>query len=50
MRVGKVFTLFISNKNVNDISKTINALEYSSILLDRVTKTVKHEKEKCLLH
>ena len=46
VRAVKVFTLFISNKNMNDIIKTIKSLEDSSVLIDRVTETVKHEIKK----
>ena len=35
-------TLVISNEEVNDIMKTVQALENSSILLNRVTKTIKN--------
>ena len=43
MRAGKVFTLFISNVNVNDIIKIIISLEDSGVLIHGVTETVKHE-------
>ena len=43
MRAGKVFTLFISNGNVNDIIKIIISLEDSGVLIHGVTETVKHE-------
>ena len=36
-------TLIISNKEMNDIIKIIQALEDSNILLKRVTKTTKNE-------
>ena len=36
-------TLIISNKDMNDIMKTIQALEDSNILLKGVTKTVKNK-------
>ena len=36
-------TLIISNKDMNDIMKIIQALENSSILLKGVTKTIKNE-------
>ena len=39
MRARKVFTLLISN----DIIKIIKSLEDSSVLIDGVTETVKHE-------
>ena len=36
-------TLLISNKEMNDIMKIVQALEDSNILLERVTKTIKSE-------
>ena len=36
-------TLINSNEEMNDIIKTIQALENSSILLKGVTKTIKNE-------
>ena len=36
-------TLIISNKKMNDIMEIVQALEYSNILLERVTKTIKNE-------
>ena len=36
-------TLIISNKEMNDIMKIIQALEDSDILLKRVTKTIENE-------
>ena len=36
-------TLIISNKDVNDIMKIIQALKNSNILLKGVTKTIKNE-------
>ena len=36
-------TLLISNEEMNDITKIIQALENSNILLKRVTKTIKNE-------
>ena len=40
-------TLIISNKEMNDIMKIVQALEESNILLKEVTKTIKNEtKEK----
>ena len=36
-------TLVISNKEMNDIMKIVQALEDSNILLKRVTKTIKNE-------
>ena len=40
---GKGFTLFISNKNMNDVIKIIKSLKDSGVLIDGVTETVKHE-------
>ena len=39
-------TLFISNEDMNDIIKLIKSLEVSNVLLDVITKTVKHEIKK----
>ena len=36
-------TLIISNEEMNDIMKIVQALEDSNILLKAVTKTIKHE-------
>ena len=36
-------TLIISNKEINDIIKIVQALKYPNILLKRVTKTIKIE-------
>ena len=38
-------TLIISNEEMNDITKIVQALEDSNILLKGVTKTIKHETE-----
>ena len=38
--------LFISNENMNDITKIIKSLEDSGVLIDGVTETVKHEIKK----
>ena len=38
-------TLIISNEEINDIIKIIQALEDSNILLKGVTKTIKNEKK-----
>ena len=46
VRVGKVFTLFISNDDMNDIIKVIKPLENPCVLIDWVTETVKHRMEK----
>ena len=40
---GSGTTLTISNKEMNDIMKIVQALEYSNILLKGVTKTIKNE-------
>ena len=45
MRAGKGFTVFISNKDMNDAIKIIKSLEDSNVLIDDITETVKHEKE-----
>ena len=49
MRAGKGFTLFISNKDMNDIIKIIKSLEGLGVFIDGVTETVKHEirKQEC---
>ena len=39
-------TLIISNEEMNDIMKIVQALEYSNILLKGVTKTIKNENKK----
>ena len=46
MRAKKGFVLFISNEDLNDIIKIIKSRERSRILIDSVTKTVKHEIKK----
>ena len=38
--------MFISNKNINDIIKSIKLLEDSGVFIDGVTETVKHEIKK----
>ena len=45
VRAEKGFTLFISNKDMNDIIKIINSLEDSCVLID-VAETVKYEIRK----
>ena len=45
-RSGKGFTLFISNKGMNDIIKIIKSLENSGVLIDGITETVKDEIKK----
>ena len=42
---GKVFTLLISNEDMN-IIKIIKSLAYQGVLIDVVTETVKHEIKK----
>ena len=39
-------TLIISNEEMNDIMKIVEALEYSNILLKAVSKTIKNERKK----
>ena len=39
-------TLITSNKEINDIMNIVQALEYSNILLNRVSKTIKNETKK----
>ena len=39
-------TLIISNKEMNDIMKIVQALEDSNILLEGVTKTIENETKK----
>ena len=46
MRAGKRLTLFISNEDTNDIMKIIKSLEDLGVLIDGLTKTVKHEMKK----
>ena len=38
-------TLIISNEEINDIIKIVQALQYSNILLKGVTKTIKNERK-----
>ena len=38
-----ITTLIISNKEINDITKNVQTLEDSNILLKGVTKTIKNE-------
>ena len=45
MRLGKGFTLSISNEDMNDIIKIIKSLEDSDVLVEGVTETVKNEKK-----
>ena len=46
MRTGKTLTLFISNKDMNDIIQIIDSLEDSGVLMGGVTEAVKHEIKK----
>ena len=39
VRAGKVFTLLISNEDMNDIIK-IKSLEHPNVLIDGITETV----------
>ena len=43
MQGSSTTTLIISNEEMNDIMKIVQALEYSNILLKGVTKTIKNE-------
>ena len=45
-RAEKGFTLFISNEDMNDITKIIKLLEDLGVLIDGVTETVKDKIEK----
>ena len=40
-----IATLIISNEEMNDIMKTVQALEDSDILLKGITKTIKNEMD-----
>ena len=46
MRVGKGFTLFISNEDMDDIIRIIRSLEDLAVLIDEVNETEKHEIKK----
>ena len=46
VRAGKVFALYISKEDTNDIIKIIKPLEDSGVLIDGGSETVKHEKNK----
>ena len=46
VRARKGFILFILNEDINGITKIINSLEDSSVLINGVTETVKHEIKK----
>ena len=43
VRAGKVFTLLISNEDMNDIMK-IKSLEHPNVLIDGITETVEPGK------
>ena len=45
-KVGKGFSLFISNEDMNYITKILKLLQDSIILIDGITETVKHEIKK----
>ena len=46
MGAGKGFTLFISNEDMNNITKIIKSLEDWNVLFDGITETVKHKLKK----
>ena len=46
VRAGKIFTLFISNEDMNDIIKIIKSLVDSNVLIHGITETVKHKLKK----
>ena len=35
--------MFISNEDLNDVIKIVKSLDYSNVLIDGITETVKHE-------
>ena len=43
MHGSRITTLIISNEEMNDIMKTVQALEHSNILMKRITETIKKE-------
>ena len=45
VRAGKDITLVILNKDMNNFIRIIKSLENSSVLIDVVSKTVKHKKQ-----
>ena len=45
-RAGKGLTLFISNKDMNDIIKITKSLVDPNVLIDGITETVKHKIKK----
>ena len=42
----RLYAVFISNGDVNDIIKVIKSLKISGVLIDGPTETVKHEIKK----
>ena len=46
LRAGKVFTLLISNEDMDDIIKIVKSLEKSSLLIDATTEPVQHKLKK----
>ena len=46
LKLSWLSTLIISNEEMNDIMKIIQALKDSNILLKRVTKTIKNQRNK----
>ena len=46
VRERKVFSLFTSNEDMNDIIKIIKSLEDSGVIIDGVTETVKKQNKK----
>ena len=45
-RTGKGFTLYISDEDMDDITKTLESLEKPDLLIDCATETVKLEEMK----
>ena len=46
IKAGERFTLFTSNEDMNDMVNMVKPLEDSSLLINAVTETVKHETKK----
>ena len=46
VRAGKKFTLFISNKDMDDIIKIVESLEKKGLFIDGAIEALKHEIEK----
>ena len=42
-RAGKGFTVFISNKDMDDVIRIVKSLENSDLFVDDTTETVNHE-------